>query len=53
MSEFTDAQYIEAANAQASDDLEIDPDAKVSRGDDGLGAWVSVWLWIADSEVQV
>ena len=52
MSEFTDAQYIEAANAQASDDLEIDTDAKVSRGDDP-GAWVSVWLWIADSKVQV
>lgn len=43
----TDEQYIEAARAQHEREgtLEIDDNAKVSRGDDN-GAYVQAWVWV-------
>lgn len=41
--------YRLAAQEKAHDELEIDEDAIVSRGDDP-GAWVHAWIWITDDE---
>ena len=35
-----------------SGELEIDDDAEVSLGQDGLGAFVQAWLWIPKSEIE-
>lgn len=35
-----------ASQRYASDDVEIDDDARASRADDGL--WVSAWVWLGD-----
>lgn len=41
----TEAEYREWAEEKyASDDIQIDPDAKVSIADDG--AWVRAWVWV-------
>ena len=41
----TDAELIAQARAMyASDDVEIDDDAKVSGSD--LGAYVQAWVWV-------
>ena len=37
-----------ARDKYACDDLEIDDDAKTSRGDDG--AWVAAWVWVSYPE---
>lgn len=43
----TREELIEQARAQyASDDLEIDDDAKVSPTGDGTGHWVQAWVYI-------
>ncbi len=36
----------EARQMYQCDDLEIDLDAKVSRAEDGSGAWVQAWVWV-------
>lgn len=41
-------EYRAAAQALASDELQIDPDAAVSFADNG--AWVSAWVWIEGGE---
>lgn len=42
----TETAAITRAKEQwASDDINIDPDAKVSVADDG--AWVQAWVWVA------
>lgn len=30
-----------------SDELELDEDVKVSVAEDGTGAWVRAWVWVA------
>jgi hypothetical protein len=45
----TDA-YRKAAQDQASDELEIDPDAYVAVSEDGDGAFVAAWLWVHESD---
>ena len=43
--------YRQAALCRArSGELEIDPGAVVSKGDDA-GAYVMAWLWISDGEI--
>jgi hypothetical protein len=45
------AAYRAAATEQSSEgELEVDPGAVVSKGDDH-GAYVMAWLWIADDEL--
>ncbi len=39
-----------AVRRMRSGDLEIDPAAVVSKGDDA-GAYVMAWLWISDGEI--
>lgn len=55
MSKYDDAAYIRAARriwaAPRDDDLEIDGEPEVSQGCDD-GAWVSVWVWVRDEEVD-
>ncbi len=48
----TDEQYRQAAIGIHTEDgvLEIDSDAKVSRGDDP-GAYVQAWVWVYDSDI--
>ena len=38
-----------AREQYASDDLEIDDDAKVSESSEG--AWVQAWVWLDNAEV--
>lgn len=41
------AREIARARAEYQDiDIEIDDDAKVSRAEDGSGAWVAAWAWL-------
>jgi hypothetical protein len=43
-------ELIEKARSQyGSDDVEVDDDANMCRGDDP-GTWVAAWVWIRDSE---
>ena len=46
------ARLIDAARRQyaegSDDNIEIDDDAKFSRGDDGC--WVQAWVWVRDEE---
>lgn len=45
-------QYRAAAiNKYASNELEIDADAVVSKGDDN-GAFVAAWVWVPDEELN-
>jgi hypothetical protein len=45
----TDAECIKRAREMyASDDIEIDDDAKVSEGD--AGAFVQAWVWVPRPE---
>lgn len=47
----TDAELIKKARAMyASDDVEIDDDAKVSSSD--LGAYVQAWVWVPYPETE-
>ena len=43
----TDSDIIHAARAMYADgdDVQIDADAKISRGDD-CGAYVQAWVWV-------
>lgn len=34
---------------ETDDDLEVDPDAVVSRGGDP-GCWVHAWIWVSDEQ---
>lgn len=34
----------------SDDNIEIDEEAKASRGDDGV--WVAAWVWLADNEEE-
>ena len=51
----TDAQYIDAARAGyaagSDDDIEIDDNPTVSRGEGG--AFVQAWVWVADGEIEL
>ncbi|MHC2218959.1 hypothetical protein [Rhizobium leguminosarum] len=38
-----------AAAVQTSDDLEVDPDTIISRGDDD-GAFVMSWTWVSNEQ---
>ena len=45
--------YRKQAKAQyGSDDIEIDPGAKISEGDDS-GAFVAAWVWVGDREAGI
>jgi len=48
----TNKQYREAAKKQYQKEgmVEIDDNAKISRGDDD-GAYVQAWVWVYTSEV--
>jgi hypothetical protein len=47
-----DALYRETAKeCWTDDDLEIDPGATVSAGDDG--AWVQAWVWVSDYDCGI
>lgn len=52
--EITDASFIAEARKQyanpSDDNIEIDTDAKVSRGDDD-GAWVAAWVYVRYEDV--
>lgn len=52
----TDDETREAANRLHHDEgtLEIDDNAKVSRGDDNPdhGAYVAAWVWVPDEDVD-
>jgi len=52
MSKHTDAEYIKSAKRlhESEGEVEIDSNAKVSRGDDP-GAYVAAWVWVDDYEV--
>jgi hypothetical protein len=39
------------AAVQVDDELELDPDAVVSRGDDG--AFVMTWTWVSNAEAFI
>lgn len=49
----TDEHYRKAADRiySSEGEIEIDDDAKVSRGDDP-GAYVQAWVWVYDSDVM-
>lgn len=50
-SQVTDAELIKRAQAMyASDDIEIDDDAKVSVAD--LGVFVQAWVWVPYPEPE-
>jgi hypothetical protein len=50
--EETNANYRAAARAHyGSDDIEIDENAVVSKGDDD-GAFVAAWVWVRDDELN-
>jgi hypothetical protein len=49
MDSVTDA-YRKAAQDQATDDLEVDPEAYVAVSEDGDGAFVAAWLWVPESD---
>lgn len=53
MPEFADKQYIKAAQRMhhCDGELEIDDNAKVSRGDDP-GVYVQAWVWVADDAID-
>jgi hypothetical protein len=52
MGKGTDAQYKAAAKKhQKEGELEVDPGATVSNGDDD-GAYVAAWIWISDDELD-
>ncbi len=36
----------------ADPDIEIDADAQVSIAEDGSGAWVQAWLWVASEQLE-
>lgn len=44
----SDEEREAAEAAHATDELEIDDDASVSRGDDGY--WVSAWVWVSEPD---
>lgn len=44
----SDEEREAAANLHATDDLEIDDEASVSRADDGY--WVSAWVWVPERD---
>ena len=52
MSKYADFDYIKAARRQFSDDniYDFDDKPQVSPGDDP-GAYVQVWVWIADDDI--
>lgn len=51
MSKLTDNDIRALAQIQYADnsgnDIEIDHDAKVSRNDEGQGAFVQAWVWVS------
>ena len=47
----SDAAYRDAARSlYGTEDVNVDDDAVISRGDDE-GAWVAAWVWVPDSSV--
>ena len=40
-----------AEEQHASDDIEFDKDAKLTRGEDP-GTWVAAWIWVPDDYVK-
>lgn len=48
----TDQQYRAAAKDAWHDEgiIEIDPDAEISQGEDGEGAYVQAWVWVSAGE---
>lgn len=37
----------EADRLYASDDVEIDDEARISRDEEGAGAWIQAWVWVS------
>lgn len=49
----TNKQYADSANEQfGSDEVEIDPDNIVSKGEGEDGAWVKAWIWVYDEDAN-
>lgn len=48
----TRAAWIEAAHIKhgSEGNIEIDPNAKISKGADGNGAYVAAWVWVYNDE---
>jgi hypothetical protein len=53
MRETTDSELIHAARAMYADgdDIQIDADAKISRGDN-RGAYVQAWVWVDFRDIE-
>lgn len=53
MRELTDSELIHAARAMYADgdDIQIDADAKISRGED-RGAYVQAWVWVDFPQIE-
>ncbi len=50
----TDDELRETARNQCpnerEEDIQVDSNAKVSRIDDGSGAWVHAWVWVPSNK---
>lgn len=49
----TDDQYRKAAKDLYDDDADVnvDPNAAISRSDESGGAWIQAWVWVSSEEV--